>query len=77
MHRDFPGSPVAKTMCSHFRGHRLNSWLGNQILHASWYSQKKIKIKKEKEERRKKRRGGDKAKGRREKDGGGEAISWN
>ena len=50
--RDFPGSPVAKTMCSHFRGHRLNSWLGNQILHASWYSQKKIKIKKEKEERR-------------------------
>ena len=46
--RDFPGSPVAKTMCSHFRGHRFNSWLGNQIPHASWYRQKKKEKKKRK-----------------------------
>ena len=26
---DFPGGPVAETLCSQCRGHRFNPWLGN------------------------------------------------
>ena len=28
MYRDFPGGPVAKTLCSQCRGPRFDSWLG-------------------------------------------------
>ena len=34
-HRDFPGSPVAKTLCSQWRGLQFNPWSGNWILHAA------------------------------------------
>ena len=27
--RDFPGEPVVKTPCFHFKGCRLDPWLGN------------------------------------------------
>ena len=27
--REFPGGPVVRTPCSHCRGPRFNSWLGN------------------------------------------------
>ena len=27
--RDFPGGPVAKTLCSQCRGPRFDPWLGN------------------------------------------------
>ena len=27
--RDFPGSPVVRTLCFHCRGHRFNPCLGN------------------------------------------------
>ena len=33
--RDFPGGPVAKTLCFQFRGHRFNPWSGNWIPHAT------------------------------------------
>ena len=27
---DFPGSPVVKAACFHYRGHEFNPWLGNK-----------------------------------------------
>ena len=33
--RDFPGGPVAKTLCSRGRGPGFNPWSGNQIPHAA------------------------------------------
>ena len=27
--RDFPGGPVVKILCFHFRGHGFNPWSGN------------------------------------------------
>ena len=33
--RDFPGGPVAKTLCSQCRGLRLDPWSGNYIPHAT------------------------------------------
>ena len=32
---DFPGGPVAKTLCSQCRGPRFNPWSGNWIPHAA------------------------------------------
>ena len=29
MGRDFPGGPVVKTPCFHYRGHGFDPWLGN------------------------------------------------
>ena len=33
--RDFPGDPVAKTLCSQYKGPEFDSWLRNQIPHAT------------------------------------------
>ena len=33
--QDFPGGPGAKTLCCQFRGPGFNSWLQNQIPHAT------------------------------------------
>ena len=35
--RDFPGSPVVKALCFHYRGHRFDPWLGTKIPHTAWY----------------------------------------
>ena len=35
MNKDFPGGPVAKTLCTQYRGPRLNSWSGNKVPHVS------------------------------------------
>ena len=32
---DFSGGPVAKTLCPQCRGPGFNTWLGNQIPHAT------------------------------------------
>ena len=33
--RDFPSSPLAKTLCSQRRGPRFHAWSGNKILPAT------------------------------------------
>ena len=37
---DFPGGPVVKTLFLHSSGHGVNAWLGNKILHATWWGRK-------------------------------------
>ena len=44
--RDLPGGPVVKTVCFHCKGHRINPWSGNKVLHATGHSQKLNKGKK-------------------------------
>ena len=42
---DFPGSPVIKTLCFHFRGHRFDSWAGTKIVSDTWHGQHFLKSK--------------------------------
>lgn len=38
---EFPGSPVLRTLCFHYRGHRFNPWSENQDPESTWHGQNK------------------------------------